>query len=115
MLSTGEQVLDSLSWKNQNVGHSIFGLCMMIIGLLVMGVVCLHFNQLRYLDLGHVGVKKAALTPKVPEAEDNVTAAAAALALKGGAVGEAAAPAAATSRTAAEASNATGENEAQIS
>jgi hypothetical protein len=72
-------VLDNLSFSGVEVSESIFGLCMMIIGILVLGVAILHQNQLRFLDLGHVGGRKLKLTPSVPEAEDNTTAAAAIL------------------------------------
>jgi hypothetical protein len=75
---TGDQVLDSLSF-NDSLGWSIFGLCIMIIGLILLGVLMLHFNKLHYLDMGHVGSRKVKLTPSVAEAEDNITAAAAAL------------------------------------
>jgi hypothetical protein len=69
------------------VSESIFGLCMMIIGILVLGVAILHQNQLRFLDLGHVGGRKLKLTPLVPEAEDNTTAAAAILSGDSGSMG----------------------------
>jgi hypothetical protein len=38
----GDQVLDNLSFSGAEVSDSIFGLCMMIIGILVLGVAILH-------------------------------------------------------------------------
>ena len=73
-------MLSRLSFGGKTISDSIFGLMMMIIGLLVGGVFTLHQNQLRYLPLGHTGRQMAKLGGKAAAAEDNVSAAAAAAA-----------------------------------
>ncbi len=68
-------MLSRLSFGGKTISDSIFGLMMMIIGLLVGGVFTLHQNQLRYLPLGHTGRKMAQLGGKAAAAEDNVSSA----------------------------------------
>lgn len=79
-------MLESLSFAHASLSDTIFGLVMMIIGLLTAGVFVLHQNQLRYTNLGHVGRLKAKLG-SVAEADDNTSAAALLLSSGVGSVG----------------------------
>ncbi len=69
-------MLEGLSFDGATISDSIFGLVMMIIGLLTLGVFALHQNQLRYTNLNHIGRLKAKLGTTVPDSEDNTSSAA---------------------------------------
>jgi hypothetical protein len=64
-LSTGKEILQTLSFNGQTIGDAVFGLGMILIGFLVSAVAILELSQLTYMPLGYVGKTHA----KFPESE----------------------------------------------
>ena len=60
-LTTGAQVIESLSFQNHTVAYPVFGQGMLIIGFLLVAFYTLSASQLTFLNLGHVGKKYASL------------------------------------------------------
>jgi len=63
-LSTGSEILSTLSFQGETVGDAVFGLGMLLIGFLVSAVVILDLSRLTYMRLGHIG----SMTVKYPDA-----------------------------------------------
>ena len=54
-LTTGAQVIESLSFDHHTVSYPVFGMGMLIIGFLIVAFYILSASQLSFLNLGHVG------------------------------------------------------------
>jgi hypothetical protein len=71
----GEQVLRNFSYSGVPLSTSIMGQLLTLAGMLLLGVLVLHYNQLRYLSLGHVGSLQRRQEGVALDAEDNTTVA----------------------------------------
>ena len=56
-VSTGDQVLRRLGFGDDTVSDAVLGLSMLLIGFTVAAIVFLERSQLRFLALGHAGMK----------------------------------------------------------
>jgi hypothetical protein len=74
-VSLGEQVLRNFSYSGVPLSTSIMGQLLTLAGMLLLGVLVLHYNQLRYLPLGHVGSLQRRQEGVALDAEDNTTVA----------------------------------------
>ncbi len=60
--TTGEQVLESLSFGGRSTSEAVFGLAMLLIGFTLAALGFLHNSRMTYIPLGHVG-RNQKLTP----------------------------------------------------
>jgi len=68
-LQSGDEVIQSLAFDNQDLRQAVLGLGCCLVIFLLSAVIFLELNRLTFLPLGHTGFKFRGISQQAPSAD----------------------------------------------